>query len=174
MGVRWSGLCTFTAGVTVSISGWRSKISHASQHCKKKKSINISKTLNLISCRLTSFCLSLIFLKDLNMECWGRRYGDQQHHLSQDSLCYKVTKSIQTGSYNGKAQHQGLLSGMTKPTYSNKASRSLSLSISWLSFPLSAFLAELSFACDKETRNSRGLIKKKNCSFLCVCVKMLQ
>lgn len=34
---------------------------------KKKKSTNISKTLNLISCRLTSFCLSLIFLKDLNI-----------------------------------------------------------------------------------------------------------
>lgn len=127
MVVQWSGLCPPLQGGTVSISGWRTKISHASQlDKKKKKSISISKTLNLISCRLTSFCLVLIFLKDLNInaEAEGMVICSIIWVKTQ---CYKWQKSIQTGSYNGKAQDQVCLQVWPNPHIQTRPAEFISL-----------------------------------------------
>ena len=84
------------------------------------------------------------------------------------SLCYKWQKSIQTGSYNGKAQHRVCRQVWLNPHIQTRPAEfgcpSLCL-YSWLNSPL--------FVTKRP--ETLGLIKRESCSFpMCVCVKTLQ
>ena len=50
--VQWLRLCTFTAGGTVSVVGWRTKIPHATQCGQKQTDRQTSKAKQLFNSRL--------------------------------------------------------------------------------------------------------------------------